>query len=142
MKKTAILYSLLLLASFTFAQNIQALKVPDAVKKAFAASHPNIKSPTWEIEKGNYEVGFAVNNNKESLLYSPEGVLLETEIAVPYTTLMQSVKDYIVKYYAGAKVKDAAMITDNKGVVVYEVGVSGKDVLFDAKGIFIKAVKD
>jgi hypothetical protein len=39
-------------------------------------------------------------------------------------------------------VKETAKITKANGEVNYEVGIKGKDVLFDAKGKFLKEAKD
>jgi len=40
------------------------------------------------------------------------------------------------------KIKEAAKITDAKGVVTYEAEVTGKDLIFDASGKFLKEIKD
>jgi len=50
--------------------------------------------------------------------------------------------EYVKAHYKGATAKEAAKITKADGTVNYEAEVSKKDVIFDAKGKFIKEEKD
>ena len=48
---------------------------------------------------------------------------------------------YIQKNHSGAKIKEASKITLADGTLHYEAEVNGRDLIFDANGNFIKAVK-
>ena len=124
------------------AQTISSAKVPQAVKSSFAKTHPKISKVQWELEKGEYEAGFTMNGQELSELYSKSGVLIESETEVKVAYLPSGILPYIKNHYKGAAVKEAAKITKSNGEVNYEAAIKGKDLIFDSKGNFIKAIKD
>ena len=123
------------------AQKLDASNVPAAVKAAFAKQYPGITAG-WEKEDGNYEVNFKQNGNTMSALYEANGTLTEAEMDIKVSDLPATVQSYIKEHYKGKTVKEAAKITKADGTVNYEAEVSGKDVIFDAAGKFIKEAKD
>jgi len=142
MKKMIIMSALFATIGFAAcAQKLDASKVPAAVKAAFAKQYPGITAG-WEKEDGNYEVNFKQNGNTMSALYEANGTLTETEMDIKVSDLPATVQSYIKEHYKGKTVKEAAKITKADGTVNYEAEVSGKDVIFDAAGKFIKEAKD
>lgn len=124
--------------TFANAQKVSDKEVPTVVKSALQTKYPNAKELKWEKEKGNYEAEFEVNETDYSLLIDIAGNILETEIEIKVDELPAKAKDYISKNYAGQKIKEAAKITDSKGVVTYEAEAKGKDLIFESNGNFIK----
>lgn len=122
------------------AQKLDASKVPAPVKKTFATQFPGATGK-WEMEKGQYEAGFNYHGKTMSALFDPNGAMTESEIAIKESDLPAPVDAYLKKHYNGAKIKEAAKITKAGGEVNYEAEVNGKDLLFDANGNFLKAVK-
>jgi hypothetical protein len=122
------------------AQKLDASKVPSSVKESFAKQFPGAAGK-WEMEKGNYEAGFKYQGNTMSALFDTNGTMTESEIAIKKSELPATVNAYINKHYSGAKIKEAAKITKADGEMNYEAEVNGKDLLFDANGNFLKAVK-
>ena len=133
---------LLLSGTMVYAQKISSVKVPAAVKASFAKAHPGINKVVWELEHGSYEAGFSKNGLETSELYAQDGGLMETETEIKVASLPSGVLAYVKEHYKGASIKEAAKITDNKGVFTYEAEVKGKDLIFDASGHFIKEIKD
>jgi hypothetical protein len=76
-----------------------------------------------------------------SAIFDKAGALLETETEMPVEKLPAAALAYIKQHHADAKVKEAAKITDAKGVVTYEAEIKGKDLIFDATGNFVKEAK-
>jgi len=142
MKKLVFLLAAVASVSFANAQKVSDKEVPAAVKSALQKSHPNAKGLKWEKEKGNYEAGFEVGETDYSVLIDASGKILETEVEIKIDELPANAKAYVAKHYAGQKIKEAAKITDSKGVVTYEAEVKGKDLIFDNTGKFLKEVKD
>ncbi|MFT3903872.1 MAG: PepSY-like domain-containing protein [Niabella sp.] len=142
MKKLVFLLTIMAGVSFANAQKIQEKGVPASVKAGLQKQFPNAKGVKWEKEKGNYEAGFKLNATDYSVLLNASGSVLETETAMAVNALPAPVKDYVAKHYPGKKIKEAAKITDAKGIVTYEAEVSGKDLIFDKSGKFIMAQKD
>ncbi|MEO6611515.1 MAG: PepSY-like domain-containing protein [Chitinophagaceae bacterium] len=128
-------------ATILQAQKIAATKVPAVVRTSFTRQFPGIK-PAWEKEKGNYEAGFKQNGLTRSALFDPNGTLEESEIQIPVAQLPSSVKAYMKIHYKGSPIKDAAKITTASGKIEYEAAINKKDILFDAKGNFLKEVTD
>ena len=115
---------------------------PAAVKAAFEKGFPGATKPKWEKEDGDYEVGFADKGNKMTAVYDAKGVLKETEVMIKESELPAAAAEYLKLHYKGATIHEAARITKPDGTINYEAEVNKKDVIFDAKGKFIKEEKD
>jgi len=145
MKKTVHALTFLLIAGLSsnaFAQKLDASKVPAQVKAGFAKKFPEVDKVKWEKEGGAYEAGFKENDQTMSALFTPEGVLTETEVSIPVNSLPPAVLNYLRTNHKGVAVKEAARITKANGEVNYEAEVKGSDLLFDAGGKYLKTVKD
>ena len=118
--------------------------IPTEVKAAFAKEFPN-KKAKWEMDDGGYEAEFKMNGVDASAVYDKNGNRKELEVDMGIKDLQTSITDYLKKNYPTGKIHEAAKITDNKNTITYEAEIKkdGKsyDVLFDAKGKFIKIVK-
>lgn len=123
------------------AQKLQETQVPAAAKTAFQKQYPNTKA-SWESEKGNYEVNFKRDGKTMSSVIAKNGAILETETDIAASELPSTVQTYVKDHYKGARIKGAAEIVKADGERNYEAEVGGKDVLFNAKGNFLKEAKD
>ncbi len=114
--------------------------VPAAVKSAFTKSYPGVKAK-WEKEKGKeaFEAEFEKDDKDMSVVYSAKGELLETEVEIAVSELPAAVSTYVATHHKGAKIKEAAKITDAKGTITYEAEVKGHDLFFDANGNPLKS---
>lgn len=138
MRKVTILLASMFAVTFANAQKASDKEIPTAVKNTLQKNYPNAKEIKWEKEKANYEAEFEVNETDYSVLIDASGNILETEVEIKIDELPANAKAYISKNYAGQKIKEAAKITDSKGVVTYEAEIKGKDLIFDSNGNFIK----
>ncbi len=123
------------------AQHISADKAPIPVKSAFTKNFPGATGAKWEREKDGYEVNFIQNSLKMAAVFTPDGSLKETETTIKPTQLPAAATAYITQNYAGAGIKEAAKLTLAGGETQYEAEVKSKDLIFDANGKFLKAVK-
>ena len=143
MKTTMVIMAIMLTASYANAQKIKDSEVPKAVVESFNKHFKGVEAENWDKEKdGTYEAEFDLNKVETSATFSENGKLLETETEIPVKALPKSVTDYISKNYPNHKIAEAAKIIDDKGDVMYEAeakkGKEEFDLLFDAKGIFLK----
>lgn len=138
--KKLILLSIVMISLAANAQ--ENVKAPAAAKTAFEKKFTGAKKVKWEKEDGNYEVTFEQNGKEMSAIYTPKGVLQETEHAIKISELPVPVAAYMKAHYKGVAIKDAAKITKADGTVLYEAAIKGKDVVFDANGKFVKEAKD
>ena len=138
MKNLLIIVVLSLGVSSANAQKMKEADVPSAVKDGFKKSFPGSKAEKWEKEGDKYEAEFDLNKVETSALLDASGTLLETETEISVKDLPKGVTEYLNKYEAGKKIKEAAKITDNKGTVSYEAECGEADYVFDSVGNFLK----
>lgn len=143
MKNLVILLAAVMTVSCTNTQKLKDKDVPEVVKSALQKAYPAAKEIKWEKENGNFEAGFELGETEAdySLVIDNSGNILETEIEIKAEELLAKVRDYVAKNYAGQKIKEAAKITDSKGVVTYEAELKDKDLIFDSNGNFIREMK-
>lgn len=137
------LIGLMLTVHTTYAPTVKTAAVPAAVKTALTQKYPNATAVTWEKEKGNYEASWGGKSKEDNeVLFTPEGKLVQTVVAIPTTALPIGVVDYVKKNYPGARLKEAGKVTAADGKIGYEVEVNKKDMIFDASGNFVRTEED
>src|SRR3954449_9704240 len=98
------------------AQDIKASKVPEIVKSACMKKFPDVSKVSWEKENGNYEANWGGKSGEDNAAqFTPAGVFVEIERAIPLSDLPASVKTYVKEHENGATIKEAARITDANG---------------------------
>ncbi|MDA3614561.1 PepSY-like domain-containing protein [Polluticaenibacter yanchengensis] len=127
---------------FVSAKKISEKEVPVVVTSALKKHYPDAKELKWEKENSNYEAAFKMAKTAYSLLIDTAGHILETEVEISIKEVPADVNTYLLKHYKEQKIKEVAKITDNKGIVTYEIEVKGKDLIFDNSGKFLKEEKD
>ena len=78
---------------------------------------------------------------KTTAVYDAKGIFKESEVNIKVSELPAAALSFVTVKYKGQVIKEAAKITKASGEVKYEAEVNGSDVIFDAKGKFIKAEK-
>ena len=134
MKKISLTLLFVCAALFAFAQKVKQNNVPQPVKDALYNMYPNAKVTEWEMEDGNYEAEFENNDVETSVVITPAGAHVMTEVEIASTALPQAAQDYIKTNFTGKKISEACQMTTADGVISYEAEVGGKDYLFDANG--------
>lgn len=142
MKNLVFISTVLLFSSFAVAQGINEKDVPNVVKSTFSKKFPNQKHIKWKKEKETYEASFTSGKTEHSTVIDFNGNLLETEEEIPVKELPATAIAYIQKNYSGQKIKEAAKITDAKGIITFEAEVASKDLIFDKTGVYIKCIAD
>lgn len=142
MKHVMMMMAASLMTGSAFAQKMQENDIPAVVKSALQKAHPDAKGIKWEKEGDNFEAEFEQGKTEQSVVLNAQGSILETEVEIAVAELPQKAKDYVATNYKGQALKEAAKITDAKGVVTYEAEIKGKDLIFDAAGTFLKEIKD
>ena len=134
MRKSVIILIALVLSTIAFAQKVKVTKVPEIVSKSLLSKYPNAKNIKWDKEENNYEASFENNKIENSVLFSANGKIIETEVEINTAQLPKSILNYIGKNYKDQKVKEAAKIISEKGIITYEAEIQGKDLFFDENG--------
>jgi Putative beta-lactamase-inhibitor-like, PepSY-like len=142
MNKFILLAAVLFCSLHMEAQSIKERDVPPAVMTSFSALYPNASKVKWENEDGMYEGSFLTAKKETSVLFSRDGILVQTENEITLAELPAGVVEYVSKQHPGATIEEASKVTDIKGVVNYEVEVADADFLFSSTGQFISEEKE
>lgn len=125
------------------AQKVDAGRVPQAVRSAFAVKFPGVANINWEMEdKKDYEANFTRGGAEWSATFTPAGAWLETEHKLAAKDLPAAVHKGIAANYPGHELKEAEQ-TDTPMGTFYEVELtkagSKYEVVFTAEGSVMKA---
>jgi hypothetical protein len=131
--KFIVLFAAVICGNMALAQ--KNADVPANIKAEFAKKYPTATKVKWEKEEGKYESSFFVGKKEMSVLYTPNGVLEETETKISVAELPAKAQKYAKQKGA---IKEAAKIEMANGTIKYEAEVKGKDLLFDDKGNFLE----
>lgn len=137
MKKSVMTIALIMLSFVSFAQKTKEQNVPQVIKKVLNEKFPNAKNVKWDKEENNFEASFKNNNIDNSILFNANGKIIETEIAIEVNQLPKNALQYLNDNFKNQKVKEAAKIITEKGNLIYEAEIKGKDLFFDENGNFI-----
>ena len=124
------------------AQSIKERDVPAAVMTSFNKLNPTASKVKWENEDGMYEGSFLTEKKETSILFSRDGILVQTENEITLTELPAGIVEYVTKQHPGATIEEASKVTDIYGVVNYEVEIADVDFLFSSTGQFISQEKE
>jgi hypothetical protein len=143
MKKLLSLFICFAFVIGALAVTLKDKKVPAAAKTSFAVKFPSAQKVKWSVEKpGEFEVEFTLNKVETSALLDAKGTVLETETEIKESELPRTVKDALAKDFAGYKLSKIEKVTDQKGVITFEMEeIKGKDkreTSFDMTGKVIK----
>jgi len=141
MKKSIIVIALIMVSLVSFSQKTKEQNIPQIVKNALLQKFPKAKEIKWDKEGKNFEASFDLNNVDNSVLFNQEGKIVETEIEIKVNQLPKNALQYLNDHYKNQKVKEAAKIITEKGNLIYEAEIKGKDLFFDENGNFIKRDK-
>ena len=142
MNKLILISAVLFCALRAEAQSIKQRDVPAAVMTSFSSLYPNASKVKWETEDGMYEGSFLTDKKETSLLFSRDGILVQTENEITLADLPSGVLEYVSKEHPGATIEEASKVTDIKGVVNYEVEIADVDFHFSSTGQFISQEKE
>lgn len=120
----------------------KTVKPTAAAETTFTKTYPGATKVKWEKEDSDFEVNFVSGKKEMSAIITATGTLKESEEEIDAKALPAAALTYIQTHYKGAKVKEAAKITNANGTVSYEAEINEMDVLFDQNGQFLKEVKE
>jgi hypothetical protein len=121
----------------------QGIKVPDAVKNAFASKFPNATNVKWGKENAKeLEAGFKLNNTNVSANFGLDGSWVETETMINASDLPAAVTNAINVKYPGNTITRAEKLEKPGGKILYEtvIKVNGKkrEIEINPDGSFVK----
>lgn len=121
----------------------QSTKVPEVVKKAFAAKYPNATNVKWGKEDATeYEAEFKLNAVAVAANFKADGSWIVTETEMPIADLPAAVSAAIATLHPGAVITLVEKMEKPGAIFLYEVAfkVNRKKNTLDlnAEGIVVK----
>ena len=143
MKKLIMLSSLVAIITFSAcAQELDASKVPAAVKTAFAKKFPGATAEWGKENSKEYEAEFKLDGKPASANFLTDGSWVETEAEISMADVPAAVKTAVEKKYPGAVISKVYKIDNSKGELTYEAeiktGGKKKELVLKADGTIIK----
>jgi hypothetical protein len=143
MKKAILIWVIISLGGYAYAQKENQSAVPAGVKSTFSSLYPNSKVDKWKKENGNYEAYFKKDTKKMTVVIKSNGDWTETRAQIETSELPLPVSTYITTNFPGEKIGDAYKITHaGGGIVTYKADVAKTSLYFDADGTFMKSEKE
>ena len=131
-----------LFSTISLAACAQSVKVPEAVKTAFANKFPGATAEWGKENSKEYEAEFKLDGKSMSANFLTDGTWLETEAEISMTDVPSAVKTAVEKKYPGAVISKVYKIDNSKGELTYEAEIktSGKkkELVLKADGTIIK----
>ena len=111
---------------------LPAAQVPIAVRQAFQAKFPAVKTVTWMLKSDkNYEAEYLVKGAEVTIKFDPTGKWLETESAIPASQVPAQLRQQLSTKFVGYKVVETqSMQKWDDPALIYEIHLeNAKEIL-------------
>jgi hypothetical protein len=143
MKKILIpIISILQLAACS--QSSKTPEVPGNISEAFTLLHPTATILKWNDEPPIWEAKYEDGEEEGAVSFNDQAEVVETELVISENELPNAPKipDYIKANYRSGKIQGCEKITKQDGTIIYEIQITGKEIVFDAEGKYLSEEKD
>ena len=126
----------------SFAQTTAAANIPVQVSNAFQSQNPSVTNVIWNQEAGYFLPTFTKNQIDIVGYIDLKGHYIQTISKIAVADLPSAATTYISQNYHGGQISEVGKIEfPNNNPVRYYVKVSGKQLLFNNTGTFIKVTE-
>jgi hypothetical protein len=122
---------------------LPAAQVPVAVRQAFQAKFPTVKTVSWTLKSDkNYEAEYLVKGAEVTVKFDPTGKWLETESAIPASQVPEHLRQVLATRFSGYKVIETQTMQKwDDPALIYEIHLeNAKEILkalFHADGALL-----
>ena len=118
--------------------------VPEKITTAFKTIHPNATDIRWIQEPSIFEAKFRDGEMQGAISFNDQAEVVETEEVIREEQLPNhaGILDYIKSNYNGETIQRSEKIIKRDGIVMYELQITGKELIFDAEGNFSEEEPD
>ena len=119
-------------------------KVPQTIEDAFKKNHPTATILKWNDEPPIWEAKYQDDKEKGAVSFDSIAQITETELVIAESELqnLPSIPKYIKENYPTEVIKGCEKIDKQNGVIIYEIQITGKELLFDNTGKFLSEELD
>ena len=125
-------------------QAAKTRQVPTNISEAFIKLHPNAAILKWNDEHPIWEAKYQDGEEKGAVSFNAKAEVTETELVISENLLPNAsvIPDYIKTHYPNEKIKGCEKITKADGTIIYEIQITGKEIVFDGSGKYLSEEKD
>lgn len=125
-------------------QAAKTREVPTNISEAFIKLHPNATILKWNDEHPIWEAKYQDCEEKGAVSFNAKAEVTETELVISENLLPNAsvIPDYIKTHYPNEKIKGCEKITKADGTIIYEIQITGKEIVFDGSGKYLSEEKD
>lgn len=125
-------------------QAAKTREVPTNISEAFIKLHPNATILKWNDEHPIWEAKYQDSEEKGAISFNAKAEVTETELVISENLLPNAsvIPDYIKTHYPNEKIKGCEKITKADGTIIYEIQITGKEIVFDGSGKYLSEEKD
>lgn len=125
-------------------QAAKTREVPTNISEAFIKLHPNATILKWNDEHPIWEAKYQDGEEKGAVSFNAKAEVMETELVISENLLPNAsvIPDYIKTHYPNEKIKGCEKIAKADGTIIYEIQITGKEIVFDGSGKYLSEEKD
>ena len=125
-------------------QAAKTREVPTNISEAFIKLHPNATILKWNDEHPIWEAKYQDGEEKGAVSFNAKAEVTETELVISENLLPNAsvIPDYIKTHYPNEKIKGCEKIAKADGTIIYEIQITGKEIVFDGSGKYLSEEKD
>lgn len=120
------------------------VQVPDKTLEAFNRLHPNATEVKWIEEPGLFEAKFTDGKLKGAVSFDIYSEVIETEQVIDLSELPSraEVEEYITEHYPKEVIQRAERVERKDSKPIYEIQITGKELVFSEAGEFYSEEPD
>lgn len=134
---------ILILSTASCSEIWNKVEVPETVKTQFATLYPDVKNPEWDEEAEGFEAEFEIGGRERSVLFNPEGKLLEVEEEIDVTSLPPQVMAYVQQHFDKYELDESSLLKEGdmiNYVVELEHQSEEVELIFDQNGKLLEQI--
>ena len=119
-------------------------RVPEQIETAFKKLHPKATILKWNDEPPIWEAKYQEETEHGAVSFNENSEVVETELVIAESELqnLPSIPKYIKENYPTEIIKGCEKIDKQNGTTIYEIQITGKELLFDHTGKFLSEELD
>lgn len=125
-------------------QNSKKREAPDQIKEAFFKIHPTATITKWNDEPPMWEAKYEDGQEKGAVSFDHNGKVTETELVIKENQLPnpKMIRLYIKDHYPGESPQHFEKVVKPDGTIIYEIQITGKELVFDLDGNYLAEEPD
>jgi hypothetical protein len=119
------------------AQSIKETEVPGSVMQKFSFIYPDATRVTWQLNQEKYQADFKNDKKRTMAVFLSDGGLFSTKTEIKIGALPESAIGFLTEDQPDAKIDQASILEDEKGIITFQAVVEKTEFIFDRTGQYL-----